>query len=422
MAVKTKPTTRPEPPPRPESPERRPRVKRPGVFREVGRNLRRRKLRSFLTLSGIALGAFSLTVMGSLAENFNNSVGSLRDFLEQQVLVQAKGSSVFFAAGNIPVSLVEEIERVEGVEVAVPNVAILVEEDPTETFGPPREINGLDIARAERSPYFGLDLASGRRIRPGERWKIVLGADLATSLGPTEGEPLGPGDKVTIRNHEWEVVGIGKATGTPIDIFAVASIEDTRVIAKEDDPFLDADKIAESIQVYPKEGIEPGELADEIERVVGDRALVFPPEASSEEIARISAIWNSIILGSGLVALIVGGVAIINTMIFSVSERTREIGIKKAIGASRRDILREFLIEAAFLSFLGGLFGGGVGYLFTQGVNAASRDRGVLAFLVTPRLFLFVFLLSVVIGIGAGFLPARRAARIDPVRALRTLG
>lgn len=421
MAVKTKPTTRPEPPPRPESPERRPRVKRPGVFREVGRNLRRRKLRSFLTLSGIALGAFSLTVMGSLAENFNNSVGSLRDFLSQQVLVQAKGSSVFFSAGHVPISLVEEIERVDGVAVAVPNIAVLVEEDPSETFGPPQEINGLDIARAERSPYFDLDLASGRRIKPGERWKIVLGADLATGLGNPD-DPLGPGDKVTIRKHRWEVVGVGKATGTPIDTFAVASIADARVVAKEEDPFLNADEVADSIQVYPEDGVEPDDLAAEIEKVVGDRGLVFPPAASSEEIERISAIWNSIILGSGLVALIVGGVAIINTMIFSVTERTREIGIKKAIGASRRDILREFLTEAALLSFLGGLFGGGVGYLFTQAVNAASRDRGVLAFLVTPRLFLFVFLLSVVIGIGAGFLPARRAARIDPVRALRTLG
>lgn len=388
----------------------------------MGRNFRRRKLRSFLTLSGIALGAFSLTVMGSLAENFNNSVGSLRDFLSEQVLVQAKGSSVFFAAGNVPVALVEEIERIEGVEVAVPNVTVLVEEDPSETFGPPQEINGLDLERAERSAFFGLDLASGRRVRPGERWKIVLGADLATGLAPAGKEGLRPGDRVTIRRHEWEVVGVGKATGTPIDTFAVANIEDTRTIAKEDDPFLDADKVAEAIHVYPKDGVAPEDLADEVERVVGDRALVFPPQASAEEIERISAIWNSIILGSGLVALIVGGVAIINTMIFSVTERTREIGIKKAIGASRSDILREFLVEAAFLSFLGGIFGAVVGYLFTQGVNAASRDRGVLAFLVTPRLFLFVFLLSLVIGVGAGFLPARRAAKIDPVRALRVLG
>jgi ABC-type antimicrobial peptide transport system permease subunit len=261
-------------------------------------------------------------------------------------------------------------------------------------------------------------------VQPGERWKIVLGSRLAERVGEESklGRPAKPGDTVTIRNHEWEVVGIGQATGTPVDGFSVASIEDTRVIAKEDDPFLDANAITGEIQVYPKDGVEPAALADRIEKVIGTRGLVFPPEASAEEIERLAAIWNAIILGSGLVALVVGGVAIINTMIFSVTERTREIGIKKAIGASRRDILREFLSEATLLSFMGGLLGGVAGYGFTALVNATSRDRGVLAFLVTPRLFIFVFLLSVAIGIGAGFLPARRAARIDPVRALRTLG
>ncbi|MEX2395180.1 MAG: FtsX-like permease family protein, partial [Actinomycetota bacterium] len=233
---------------------------------------------------------------------------------------------------------------------------------------------------------------------------------------------LRPGDKVTIRDHTWEIVGVEKATGTPIDQFSIASIEDTRVIAKEENEFLQAGKIAGEIQVYPEDGVDPNDLAEKVSDVVGKRAKVFPPQASSEQIEQQTAIFSAIILGSALVALLVGGVAIINTMIFSVTERIREIGIKKAIGASSRDILREFLSESAILSFSGGILGGVLGYLFTLALNATTRDTGVIAFTVTPRLALFVFLLSLFIGAGAGLLPARRAARIDPVRALRTLG
>jgi putative ABC transport system permease protein len=424
MAVQSKPKPKKRTPSELPVQRRNGRAKRPGLLKEVGRNLRRRKLRSFLTLSGIALGAFALTVMGSLSENFNRSIGSLEEFLSEQVLVRPKGSNVFFSAGHLPITMVAELERVEGVRVAVPNVDVLFSEDEDTGFGPPKSINGIDIARGLNSPLDDLELASGRKLEPGERWKIVLGSTLAQDAGEVEnlGRPAHPGDVITIREHEWEVVGVGKATATPIDLFAVASIDDTRVIAKEDDPFLDVVNTTEEIQVYPEDDVDPNDLAGRVEQVVSDRGMVFPPATSSEQLQQQTAIFNAIILGSALVALLVGGVAIINTMVFSVTERTREIGIKKAIGASRRDILREFLAESAILSFSGGILGGLVGYLFTLALNSSTRDTGVIAFTVTPRLALFVFVLSLVIGAGAGLLPARRAAKIDPVRALRQLG
>jgi putative ABC transport system permease protein len=403
------------------APERPGKIRRPSLVREVARNLRRRKLRTFLTLSGIALGAFSLTVMGSLAENFNQSIGSLRDFLEEQVLVRPKGSNIFFSSGHLPADLLDDYERVEGVEVVVPQVTVLFEEDTGGgAFGPPKSIFGVDIARARRSPFIDLELSAGRQLEPGERWKINLGANLARDVGRND-KLAQPGDIITVRNRKFEVVGVGKATGTPVDDFAIANIADTRVLAKEADPFLEVDKIVDEFQVYPRDGVDPNELAERIEKV-SDKTLVFPPEASARQIRQFSAIFNAIILGSALVALLVGGVAIINTMVFNVSERTREIGIKKAIGASSRTILREFLAESSLLSFAGGILGGLLGYLFTAGINASTRSSGVIAFNVTPRLALFVFVLSLVIGAGAGLLPARRAARIDPVKALKTVG
>lgn len=396
-------------------------TRRPTLLREVGRNLRRRKLRSFLTLTGIGLGAFALTVMGSLAENFNTQIGSLEDFLSNQVLVRPKGSNVFFSNGHLPMAMLPKLDAVPGVDVVVPRIEVFFEEEQNASFGPPEAIFGVDVERALRSPFQDLKLAAGRDLKPGERQAIVLGAKLAQKY-KVGGRYATAGDRVRIRGHLFTIVGVGAATGTPVDSFATANIEDTRDILKEEEPFLDVASVTNEFSVYAKDGVDPNRLAKAVEAVVDDEAIVFPPDASTDQLRQLTAIWNAIILGSALVALLVGGVAIINTMIFNVTERTREIGTKKAIGASSRDILREFLAESAILAFVGGIFGGLVGFGFTNVLNAASRDQGVIAFSVTPRLAAFVFFLSLVIGIGAGLLPARRAARIDPVRALRTLG
>src|SRR5687768_1517364 len=138
------------------------------MLREVLRNLLRRKLRSGLTLSGIALGAFALTVMGGLAENFNTAIGSLRDNLQEQVVVRPKGSNIFFSNGHLPVALLPKLDAVPGVEVVVPRVTVFFEEDGGTDFGPPEAIFGVDIARALRSPLADIKLAGGRRLQPGD--------------------------------------------------------------------------------------------------------------------------------------------------------------------------------------------------------------------------------------------------------------
>jgi len=393
---------------------------RVGLWSEVSRNLRRRRLRTFLTVTGIGLGAFALTVMGSLAENFNVSISSLRQFLGTQVLVRGPGSSVFFPMGHLPVTLMDELDRVEGVGVVVPRVTVLFSDEGDAGFGPPDLVFGVDIERAQRSPIGDLRLAAGRTLEVGDRWRVVLGAELAQRF-LIDGRSARPGDVVKIRGRDFEVVGVGAATSTPIDRFATASIADTREILKEVEPFLDVDSVVDEFSVFPAPGTDADVLAERLEGRVGN-AMVFSPEASRQQIRQFTAIFNAIILGSALVALLVGGVAIINTMVFSVTERTREIGIKKAVGASSRDILREFLTESSVVSVVGGLAGALLGFLMVTVLNAVTRDDGVVAFTITPRLWGLVFLLSLVTGVGAGFLPARRAASIDPVRALRTLG
>src|SRR5439155_20057190 len=115
------------------------------------------------------------------------------------------------------------------------------------------------------------------------------------------------------------------------------------------------------------------------------------------------------------ISLLVGGIGIMNIMLVSVTERTREIGIRKAVGAQRGDILRQFLIEAITLSASGGLIGLGLGALIAQLVTLS----GAITSVVTPAAGLLAGSLSIAVGIFFGIYPARRAARLDPMEALR---
>jgi putative ABC transport system permease protein len=108
-------------------------------------------------------------------------------------------------------------------------------------------------------------------------------------------------------------------------------------------------------------------------------------------------------------------------MVMTVSERVREIGIKKAVGATTGAILREFLVEATLLGALGGLLGLGLGWILVEILNAQTAGSGTTVFLVTPWLLLRSFLVATILGALAGIYPALRAARLDPVQALRSM-
>jgi putative ABC transport system permease protein len=129
-------------------------------------------------------------------------------------------------------------------------------------------------------------------------------------------------------------------------------------------------------------------------------------------------IFIAIAISSAVIAVVVGGLSILNTMMMSVSERTREIGLKKALGASNIDILKEFIAEAGIIGTIGGIAGLAFGNLIIYMLNRTIFSRGILVFDITSRLVGFVFLFSIVLGILAGFFPALAASKRKPVEAL----
>ena len=131
-------------------------------------------------------------------------------------------------------------------------------------------------------------------------------------------------------------------------------------------------------------------------------------------------IFTAITTAAALLALVIGGLSVVNTMFMAVAERVREIGLKKAVGATTFDVMREFLLEATFIGLIGGLLGYalGVAIVVIRNVFFPAADGSTL-FLITPTLTIFAIGFATVLGAAAGVLPAWRAASLDPVIALR---
>jgi putative ABC transport system permease protein len=416
---------------------------------ETLRNIFRHKLRTSLTIFGIAIGIFALTVMGAMAEKMNLMVAGGIRFYTGQITITGKGS---FGPGTdlLPSSLLKKIEKIKGVESVQPEVSFLLAEDQGMiSFGMPDVVVGSNPGLKNKNRNWrNLELDSGRTLKKGDKLKCVVGADIATS------KKLKVGDYLPIRKEKFKVVGIMKKVLTGPDKMVLIPISDARRLYVKSSPYLRALKkqaeqsrslseeelkslppeiqervkksasfkesgIITGASVYWKDGVSPSKLANKIVKKVKDIQALSPAEMK-KQFQQASVIFNLIILGSALIALIVGGLSVINTMIMSVSERTREIGIKKAVGAKTRHILWEYLLEAGLIGLIGGLIGLSFGSLLASGINSSTASKGVEIFLVSQRLVISALAFAIILGAVAGIYPAVHAARLDPVKALRT--
>lgn len=380
------------------------------------RNLLRRKLRTALTIGGIVIGVFALTVMGAMSEKLTKLVKGGEDYYSTKVLVVDKTSSAFYGGAPMTIDKQGEIAKVEGVTYASPDVSLLLDEETGVTFGSPSMVVSHD-PKADAYESFKLKAAEGRLLRSDDRGKALIGPDLAEAKGWTVGET------VQLRKKDFTVVGIIEKTLTAPDNSAIVPLADAQQIVHATLPAafqesIPAEKIVSDFAVYLKDITQATDVAKRIEEQV-EGVKAYDPSFFKKQISQGTAIFNLIILSGALIAIIVGGFSIMNTLTFSVIERTREIGIKKAVGARASRILREFMLEAAAMGVIGGMVGIGLGWLLTLAINASSRASGILLFLVTPTLLAEVFGFAILISIIAGFFPARRASRLNPVEALR---
>ncbi len=397
---------------------------------EILRNLARRKLRSTLTILGIVIGIFALTTMGALSEHFN----VLFNFAEEWYSSSIPVGSPDGQAALLPLSKIGELERVDGVAAAFPGYSFDMKpgQVTTVSFSIPDTIVAYDPREA---PYQRpqTSIAQGRNLTATSRGEVVLGSSVASEFKKKVGDqidlPVRPRDaRPDFVNHPFTVVGIMNSTGTAPDSLANISVADAQMLFKDVLPIavrgsIDTTTVAEGITVYGKPGTSLADLdrmADRINQQVPEVKATRPSDLVSSYKSG-GATFTAITTAAALLALVIGGLSVVNTMIMSVTERYREIGVKKAVGAHTGHVLREYLVEATLIGFLGGAIGYVLGVLLTSLLNVAGRSSNVELFLVTPKLTAIALVFAVALGALAGLIPAFRAARLDPVMALRTI-
>ncbi|OQX86444.1 MAG: hypothetical protein B6D55_06035, partial [Candidatus Omnitrophica bacterium 4484_70.2] len=268
------------------------------------------------------------------------------------------------------------------------------------------------------------EVEEGRDLRIGDRYKAVVGYTLAQ--GDFFKEKVAVRDKIIIKGKEFKVVGILEEIGSRMDDSSVMIPID---IARD---LFDMENEYQYLIAQVEGNKKPSEVAEEIKKELRqERGLkegeedfnVQTLEDLIQSFNTVLGLVTAVLIGIAAISLLVGGVGIMNTMYTSVLERTKEIGVMKAVGAKDRDILTIFLIESGLIGLVGGVIGCILGIALAIGITqfAASAGLGFLEAKISLELIIFAIGFSFIIGAVSGVLPARRASRLQPVEALREL-
>jgi putative ABC transport system permease protein len=379
------------------------------------RELSRRKLRTTLTILGITIGIWALVVFGSMANKINALVDGGSQYYADKIIV-TDGS----AFGTAPMSLTSAdiIRELDGVAAVDAQIQLLFDEEQGVSFGIPELIIGGIPGADEGLEQFQLELATGRMLTPEDDGDVVvLGSTLSQSKDAVAG------DTIEIRGRDFEVVGTLQPTLTAPDTTAIVPLGSAQEMFIETLPPLITDavepaELVNQIVVYPDAAADVDDVAMRIEDGVANSATLTGADFD-EQVGASTAIFNAIIVGVAIISLVVGGLSVINTMAMSVAERTREIGIRRAIGGSRGRIIRALVAEAGLIGLIGGLIGLGLGALVVVLANEAGRAGGTVLFDLTLSTAVSAVAFSTILGMLAGVIPAWSAARLDPVTALR---
>jgi putative ABC transport system permease protein len=401
-------------------------------FRMAIESIRQNKLRSILTLLGISIGVFSVIGVMTAIRTLEYSVNSQLDIFGTNTFMIQKSPAIRIHGGgndkirkrkNILYAHYEELKQRAKLPLRVSVVDGTGERNiqyKDKRLKKTAEVSGVD-EWGLRS--FKTYLADGRNFMEDDirfyRSVTVLGPDLADILFPFE-DPLGK--EIQIKGLDYTVIGIterkGQAFGQSQDYFVMIPISVYIQRFSNRWTSLGINVEAESTELYEKTMDEVIGLMRVIRKVPPEEENDFEIISNEELMETFAGFTGGIKLFAGavsVIALLVAGIGIMNIMLVSVTERIKEIGIRKAIGATKRDILTQFLMEAIFLSQFGGIVGVILGI---AGGNLIALVLKVPAVVPMDWAFYGMAVCSF-IGIGFGIYPAWRAANLDPIESLR---
>jgi putative ABC transport system permease protein len=391
------------------------------------REIRRHPVRAGLTTLGIIMGVGAVIAMVTLGSGASASVtGGIASLGRNLVIIQpgTKRLSGGGAASSSPSFTLEDVEAIRR-EIpdlrAVAPIALRTETVVAGNLNHPTQIMGTedtyftvrDWSVAEGREFAEAEIRSGRTV-------CIIGQTVKTELFGAQ-NPLGA--KIRVRDASCEVIGVlelkGQSTfGQDQDDVVVMPLRamQRRIIGST------------SVGMIWVAGNTSGgvpKLIDDVTKLLRERrhlSNAAPDDFQASDMAQVTQLMQQVteiltlfLSAVAAISLLVGGIGIMNIMLVSVTERTREIGVRLAIGARERDVLTQFLVEAVMISALGGLIG------IALGLSASAIGTYYLSipFVPSPGIVLIAFAFSAAIGVAFGYLPARRAARLDPIESLR---
>mgnify|MGYP003988185975 FL=1 len=386
---------------------------------EAFKNLRREGLRTFLTLIGIVIGIAAIVSMVSIGAGLGVAVEQQLDSLgAETILVIPAG--IQNIRTTITTSDVRNLNSISGVE----SVSPIYSQSAVMEFNGEKINVSISATSAEDAEIFDetgyFEVSEGRDFEKNESTAVLIGNVIANTYFERK---INVRKQVLINGETYKVIGIlapqaqsfGGGPDTGNSVFM--SLDGLQRISDADEPGIIF------VSAAGKDTVE--ETSEEIEeyfekRYGEDSVIVYTTEEILEQVNSLLGIITIFIMGIASISLIVGGIGIMNAMVTSVLERTKEIGLYKAIGASNGKVLAMFLLEAGFIGLVGGIIGVLLGLGLAGVIAIVGSSFGyALTSVVTVEIVGGGLAFSIIIGMLSGFYPALRASRLDAVEALR---
>jgi putative ABC transport system permease protein len=390
------------------------------------RSIRRNLMRSFLTVLGIVIGVSAVITMVTLGQGATRSIQDQISALGSNLLQVRPGQRLGPGMGGIGAPAFAEAD-VQAIATQIGGIRAVA----------PEVRSGVTVIYAARNwstsvigttnAYFDTNkwkVASGRTFEPVEERAgsavCLIGATVRRELFGNA-DPLG--QQIRVKSFSCEVIGLLASKGQA----AMGMDQDDLVIVplRTMQRRVTGSTRINTLLVSMSEGSDPDRIKASLRQLLRERRHlaqadddnfnVLDTRQIAETLSGTTQIMTTLLGAVAAVSLLVGGIGIMNIMLVSVTERTREIGVRLAIGALEREVLLQFLIEAVVLAALGGL----VGVVLAAVASVVLAQVMQVPFLFNPGINLLALLFSAAIGVIFGYFPARRAARLDPIEALR---
>ena len=398
---------------------------------EALQSLSANKMRSILTVLGIVIGVAAVIAMISIGRGAENTItGSIQGIGTNLIFVLRGGSQDVRNPKPITLSDAEAISdpfQAPSVELVAP----LLQGSGTFAFGGETSISPIEAVTPEYGPVRNNVVVEGEFITEehilGRASVVVLGPDLAEKLfGRSEGVT---GETVRINGQPFRVIGVleskgGSAFANEDDRGVVPfSTAQQRLLRRSSRENVDMLMVqVTSAQAVPQAVEEISQILRTRHRteIGADDFTILSQQDFLDTASTITNVLTIFLGGVAAISLLVGGIGIMNIMLVSVTERTREIGLRKALGARRLDILVQFLTESSVLSLIGGIIGIILGWALSYGVGRiAAASNTPIEPSISLDIVLLATLFSTAVGLFFGIYPANRAANLEPVEALR---